>query len=80
MNYISTKEAKNKLPFLLKEISYSHEPVIITDKNTSGVLLSEDDWEAIQETLYLLAIPKMRESIKIGLKTPISRCSKKIKW
>lgn len=80
MNYISTKEAKDKLPFLLKEISSSHEPVIITDTKSNGVLLSEDDWEAIQETLYLLSSPKMRESIKIGLKTPISRCSKKIKW
>lgn len=80
MNYISTKEAKNKLSFLLKEISSSHEPIIITDKNSNAVLLSEDDWEAIQETLYLLSVPKMRTSIIKGLKTPISKCSKKLKW
>ena len=80
MNYISTKEAKHKLPFLLKEISSSHEPIIITDKKANAVMISEDDWNAIQETLYLLSAPRMRQSIKRGLKTPLTKCSKKLKW
>jgi len=80
MNYISTEEAKNKLPAILKELSTSHEPIIITSKKNNAVLLSEDDWEAIQETLYLLSIPKMRTSIIKGLKTPTSKCSKKLNW
>jgi len=80
MNYISTKEARNRLPGLLQELSTSHEPIIITSKKNNAVLLSEEDWEAIQETLYLLSIPKMRGSIIKGLKTPVTQCSKKLKW
>jgi PHD/YefM family antitoxin component YafN of YafNO toxin-antitoxin module len=54
--------------------------VFISGKRRNAVLLSEEDWRSIQETLYLLSIPGMRESIVEGLKTPLSKCSKKIAW
>lgn len=58
----------------------SQKPVIITNDGSNAVLLSEEDWSSIQETLYLLAIPGMRESIKEGLATPIEDCAEELDW
>lgn len=58
----------------------AHKPVRITGKRNNAVLVSEDDWNAIQETLYLLSIPGMRASIKKGMKTPASKLSRKVSW
>jgi len=44
------------------------------------VLLSAEDWGAIQETLYLLAVPDMRESIKAGMAEPLAKSAKKLQW
>lgn len=70
----SVDEAQNNLRELIKEAANSHQPVIIKSDDTNAVLLSEKDWSSIQETLYLLSIPGMRESIKEGLATPITDC------
>jgi len=80
MTQISETKASKKLKDLLSEVSSSHLPIKITGEKANGVLISEDDWRSIEETLYLLSIPKMRESIVKGLKTPVERCSKKLKW
>jgi PHD/YefM family antitoxin component YafN of YafNO toxin-antitoxin module len=78
---MKTVEArKAKVPELLAESEKSHEPIHIVGKKNAGVLLSMDDWLAIQETLYLLSIPKMRESIIRGLKTPVEKCSTELRW
>ena len=65
---------------LIKETADSHEPIQITGKHNNAVLVSEDDWRAIQETIYLLSIPDMRESIIKGIDTPLSETSDKLKW
>jgi prevent-host-death family protein len=65
---------------LIDEAAASHEPILISGKRRNAVLLSEEDWRSIQETLFLVSIPGMRESIIEGLKTPVSRCAKKIAW
>jgi PHD/YefM family antitoxin component YafN of YafNO toxin-antitoxin module len=62
------------------EVKESHEPIQIVGKRSSAVLISEDDWRAIQETLYLTAIPGMRESIQEGLETPIEECDEDVDW
>ncbi len=80
MTTLSASEARAKLYKLLDEAASSHEPIQITGKRNNAVLVSEDDWRAIQETLYLLSIPDMRESIRKGLETPVEKCSKDIKW
>jgi prevent-host-death family protein len=80
MSTLSASEARAKLYKLLDEAASSHEPIQITGKRNSAVLISEDDWRAIQETLYLLSIPGMRDSIRKGLKTPVEKCSKDLKW
>ncbi len=80
MPILTATEARSKLYRLIDETSASHEPIIITSKRGRAVLISEDDWRSIQETLYLLNIPGMRESIREGLATPVDECTKDIEW
>lgn len=80
MKTITVTKAREKLYKLLDEASISHEPIQITGKRANAVLISEDDWRAIQETLYLLSIPGMRESIREGLETPLEKCSEELEW
>ena len=80
MKTISASAARANLYKLLDDAAESHEPVQITGKRQNAVLVSEEDWKAVQETLYLLSIPKMRESIRRGMKTPIRKLSDKPGW
>jgi len=80
MTTLSASEARKQLYNLVDEVKDTHQPVQIIGKRSSAVLVSEEDWRAIEETLYLTAIPGMRESIKKGLKTPIDKCDKDLKW
>jgi len=77
---LSATEARAKLYKLMDETAESHCPIQITGKRVNAVLISEEDWRAIQETLYLVSIPGMRESIIKGLKTPVGKCSPELKW
>ncbi len=80
MPTLSATEARTKLYRLIDEASLTHEPIVITGKRGNAVLISEDDWRAIQETMFLLNIPGMRESIQEGLATPIEDCKEEIDW
>ena len=80
MTIIKVSEARGRLGRLMDEAAASHEPVLITGKRGNAVLISEEDWRAIQETLYLLSIPGMRESIREGLQTPVEECVKELDW
>jgi prevent-host-death family protein len=80
MTTLTASEARAKLYKLLDEAASSHQPIQITGKRANAVLISDDDWRAIQETLYLLSIRGMRESIRKGLKTSVEKCSKELKW
>jgi prevent-host-death family protein len=80
MNILNVTEARAKLYTLIDETAASHQPVIITGKRGNAVLVSEEDWNAISETLYLLSVPGMRESIKEGLKQDLSECSQELDW
>ena len=73
-------QARANLYRLLDQVAKTHEPVAITGRRNNGVLISEEDWRAVQETLYLLSIPGMRESIRKGLLTPLSKTSGKPGW
>ena len=77
---LSASEARAKLYKLLDEANASHQPIQITGRRSSAILIAEEDWRAIQETLYLLSIPGMRESIRKGLKTPVNECSGELEW
>lgn len=80
MPTLSITEARSSLYQLVDNVATSHEPVLITGKRANAVLVSEDDWRAIQETLYLLAIPGMHESILEGMQTTIDECSDEVAW
>ncbi len=73
-------DARAQLYRLIDEVARSHEPILITGRRANAVLLSEDDWRSIQETLHLLSIPGMRESIREGLDAPIHECSEELDW
>jgi len=80
MTTISASDARKRLYNLVDEVKESHVPVQILGKRNSGVLVSDEDWRAIEETLYLASIPGMRESIKKGLKTPVKKCDEELGW
>ena len=80
MTTLNATEARSKLYALIDETSTSHQPIIITGKRGNAVLLSEDDWNAINETLHLLSIPGMRESIREGMDVELDKCSKSLDW
>ncbi|OGT77414.1 MAG: antitoxin [Gammaproteobacteria bacterium RIFCSPLOWO2_12_FULL_38_14] len=63
---------------LMKQVSESHVPIHITGKQAAAILVSEEDWSAIQEMLHLTSIPGMTKSIKEGLKTPLKKCKKEL--
>jgi len=80
MTTITATEARKRLYNLLDEVAESHDPVQIAGKRNSAVLVSEDDWRAVQETLYLQTIPGMRESILEGMRTPVDECEEELDW
>ena len=80
MTTLSATEARKCLYSLVDDVAESHDPVQIVGKRHSAVLISEDDWRAIQETLYLTSIPGMRESIQDGLKSSIEECDEELEW
>lgn len=80
MKTITASEARANLYKLLDESAVTSEPVLITGKRANAVVVSEDDWRAIQETLYLVSIPGMRKSIRKGLETPIDECLESLDW
>jgi len=80
MTTMSATEARKQLYRLLEDVSQSHEPVQITGKRGNAVLVSEDDWRAVQETLYLVSIPGMRESILEGMATPADDLEGELDW
>ena len=80
MTTLTATEARKNLYALLDDVAESHAPLQIAGKRHSAVLVSEEDWRAIQETLYLSSIPGMKESIVKGLKTPVEKCAKALKW
>ena len=80
MPTVTATEARAKLYRLIDQAASSHEPIVITGKRANAVLISEDDWRAVQETLYLLSIPGMRESIREGLEPPVEECVEDLDW
>jgi antitoxin YefM len=80
MTTITASRARSELYRLLDQAAESHEPITVTGKRHNAVLISEDDWRAIEETLYLLSIPGMRESIRRGMRIPLSKTSKRPGW
>ena len=77
---LSTTKARADIFNLINETAMTHESIIITSKKHTAVMLSKEDWNAIQETLYLTSISNMKESIIEGLNTPMEECDENIQW
>ncbi|MFH2048236.1 MAG: type II toxin-antitoxin system Phd/YefM family antitoxin [bacterium] len=80
MKTINATNARKNLYKLISETSEIHEPIQITGRNNNAILVSEEDWRAVQETLFLTSIPGMRDSIREGLETPVDECSGELDW
>jgi antitoxin YefM len=80
MTTMTVSEARANLFRLLDEVAESHKPAIITGKRSNGILIYEEDWNSIQETLHLMSISGMRDSIREGMETPIENCSEELDW
>jgi antitoxin YefM len=77
---ITASEARADLYRLIDQTAESHQPILISGKRSSAVLVSAEDWQAIQETLYLLSVPGMRDSIKKGMAEPLGKSAKTVVW
>lgn len=80
MSTVNATDARSKLYALIDETAKTHLPITITGKRGNAVLLSEEDWNAINETLHLVSIPGMRESIREGMAAELDECSKDLDW
>lgn len=80
MSSFTVSEARANLYRLIDDAAENHSPVLITGKRNNAILVSEEDWAAIQETLHLLSIPGMRESIRTGMEAPLDDFSKELDW
>ena len=80
MSILTASEARANLYRLIDQTAESHEPILIAGKRRSAVLLSVEDWKAIQETLHLLSIPGMRKSIRDAMAEPLSKSAKELRW
>ncbi len=80
MTILSASEARANLYRLIDQTAESHEPIFISGKRSGAVLISTDDWKAIQETLFLLSVPGVRESIKEGMTEPLGDSAKELDW
>ena len=80
MAVITASEARANLYRLIDDAASSHQPLFISGKRNRAVLIAEEDWAAIQETLFLLSVPGMRESIRDGLDSPVDECRGELDW
>jgi antitoxin YefM len=80
MSTLNVTEARSNLYNLIDETAETHEPILITGKRGNAILLAEEDWRAINESLFLLSIPGMRESIRDGMTADLSDCEKELDW
>ena len=80
MTNLSASDARANLYRLMDQAAESHQPILISGKRSNAVLIAEEDWAAIQETLFLLSVPGMRESIKAGMAEPADSCSSELDW
>lgn len=77
---VTASEARSTLYRLIDQTAESHQPILISGKRSSAFLVSAEDWQAIQETLYLLSVPGMRKSIKKGRAEPLDKSAKELPW
>jgi prevent-host-death family protein len=76
----TASEARANLYRLIDQVIDSHEPVRITGRRGTAVLVSEDDWRALQATLNLVSVPGLRESVRRGMGAPLAASAERLPW
>jgi len=77
---LSASKVKERLDSILDEVQNTYEPMIITGEKNSAVLISQEVWRSIEETLYLSSIPGMKDSIIDGMNEKIENCTTALEW
>lgn len=80
MQTLTASQARANFYRLMDQAAERHQPITISGKRHDVVLLSAEDWQAVQETLYLLSVPGMRESIREGMAQPVDTCATELDW
>jgi antitoxin YefM len=80
MKRVNVNQAREQLYRLLDETAGSHQPLLIKGPHSNAVLVAEEDWNSMQETLCLLSIPGLRESIHAGFRVAIEECETEPGW
>ena len=80
MPTLTVTDARKNLFGLVAEVADAHRGYCIVGKRNQAVLISMEDWSAIQESLYLNSFPGLSDSIVEGMKTPVSKCATELKW
>lgn len=80
MQVMTAVSAGTNLCNLIEQTQEFHEPIMISGKRGNAVLISEEDWNSIQETLYLSSIRGMKESILESSKKPLEDSVKELDW
>jgi len=77
---MTVSQARTNIYKIMDETADTHQPIMITGKRNNVVMISEEDWNAIEETLYLNNIPNMTASIQEMMKAPNNEFSENIEW
>ncbi len=77
---VTASQARSNIYQLIDQAASSHVPITITGKRNSAVLMSSADWSAIQETLFLLSVPGIRESVRADMAAPSSEFATELAW
>ena len=80
MHVITATEARANIFRLMDHIAESHEPIMVTGRRCNSVMISEEDWRGIQETIYICSIPGMAKSLIAASNEPIEKGSEKLPW
>ena len=74
MDLLTVREARDNLYRLIDRVAEHHQPRMISGQRNDAILIAKEDWDAIQETLYLNSIPGMTESIQKAAAEPPEEC------
>ena len=80
MKSMQVTDVEKNLRDLLQQTATLHEPLRITGEDVNGILLSEEDWKTIQETLSLFSRPALQQPILEQMRSPVRRCSEELCW